>query len=150
VRAGFAVATTATLIAVAGCGGRSEGEIFREDSLAPAEERVERARAEVAATLRVVRPGRRRDARALDDDVDALAASVRRLDGLLPPTFARARFDDYAGALRELVVESRRFADAIGRGESAALPALAQALRDRAGRVQRGHDALEQTLLEEE
>jgi hypothetical protein len=134
-------------VALAGCGGRSQGEAFREDSLKPAQQRAELKRARVAATLRVVRPGSRRDAGALGEDIDAYAAGVRQIAGLVPPADARPRFDGYVKALRGLVAELRRLNMALRRDDRGAIQALAQRVQDDVGAVQRGDDALQTALL---
>jgi len=142
-----AVALAALMMVIAGCGGRSEGEAFREDSLRPLEQRLDVRRARVAATLRVVRAGSRRDAAALREDIGALEGGVRRIAALVPPSSAQQPFARYVGALRELVAELRRFSAALRADQPAAMRDIATRLRDATGAVQSEHDALEQALV---
>ena len=132
---------------LAGC-GRSEGEEFREDSLRPLQQRLERERARVAATLRVVRQRRASDARALSEDVQALAATVRRIDGLVPPRDAREAFDEYVRALRGLVAQLRRLAPPLRRGDGGALSTVARRVEDATGVVQQRASGLERALVD--
>ena len=134
------------LLLLPGC-GRSEGEEFREDSLRPLQERLDRQRARVAATLRVVRPRNARDARALDEDVDALAEAYRRLAGLVPPAEVNEEFDAYTNALRDLIGALRRFPVLLRRGDEAGLAAAATRIQDATGAVQVRAEALERELL---
>lgn len=147
-RPGWALGAVVLLLVAAGC-GRSEGEEFREDSLRPVEQQLERERARVAATLRVVRPGNARDARALGEDVAAVARTVRRIAGLVPPSDAREQFDAYVRALRSLVAELRRFAGALRRGDPDVLATASQRIQDATGRVQQRREQLEGALLAE-
>jgi hypothetical protein len=142
----LALGAALLLLLPAGC-GRSEGEEFREDSLRPVEQRLDRERARVAATLRVVRPGNRRDARALGEDIDVVARSVRRVAGLVPPREAAESFDAFADALRALVAELRRLQAALRRGDSAVLATASQRVQDATGRVQQRREQLEAALL---
>ena len=135
------------LLVCAGC-GRSEGEAFREDTLRPLQQRLDRQRARVAATLRVVRPGNGRDARAVREDVHALAAGVRDVSELAPPKDARGEFDAYVRALRDLVGALRAYPPALRRGEGATvLTAVSGRVRDATGRVQQRQEELERRLL---
>ncbi|HEX8084728.1 MAG TPA: hypothetical protein VF529_10600 [Solirubrobacteraceae bacterium] len=136
----------AVLLLLAGC-GRSDGEKFREDSLRPLQQRLDRERARVAATLRVVRPGNARDARALREDVAALRATVGRVAGLVPPGDAREDFDAYVRALRGLVGELRAFDGPLRRGDAALLDAVARRVQDATGLVQERAEDLERRLL---
>ena len=147
-RPSWALGAVLLLLLPAGC-GRGEGEEFREDSLRPLEQRLDRERARVAATLRVVRPGNDRDAGALGEDIAAVAATVRLVAGLVPPSDAREEFDAYVRALRELVAELRRFPAALRDGNADALSAAAQRIRDATGVVQQRREALERALLAE-
>lgn len=140
------MASLAAVAVLAGCGGRSPEQAFREDSLRPAQQQAELKRARVAATLRVVRPGSRRDAGALTEDVDAYAASVRRIAGLVPPASAKAGLAGYVRAQRRLVAELRRLTAALRRDDRAAVQTLARRVQDDVGAVQRADDALENVL----
>lgn len=146
-RAGWALAIVLLLLAAAGC-GRSEGEEFREDSLRPLQQRLDVARGRLAATLRVVRPGNARDARALREDVDAVGASARRIAGLVPPSGARAEFAAYVRALRRLVAAVRAFPASVRRGDDGRLAAVSGRVQDAAGEVQQRDEQLERRLLE--
>ena len=146
-RAGWALGAVLVLLALAGC-GRSDGEKFREDSLRPLQQQLDRQRARVAATLRVVRRGNARDARALREDVDALAATVRRIAGLVPPPDARGEFDGYVRALRGLVGELRAFPASLRRGDPQLLEAVSRRIQDATGVVQQRAEQLERRLLE--
>src|SRR3954471_4011708 len=143
-----AAAAPVAVLALAGCGGRSPEQVFREDSLRPLQQKSELQRARVAATLRVVRFGSRRDARALGEDIDAYAGTVRKIAGLLPPAQAQPAFRRYVAALRELVGELRRLKKAMGGHDVAAVRTRSQRVRDDVGAVQRGDDELESALLE--
>lgn len=145
-RPSWALGAVLLLLLPAGC-GRGDGEEFREDSLRPLEQRLDRERARVAATLRVVRPGNARDARALGEDVDAVGRTVRRVAGLVPPRDAAEPFDAYVDALRDLVSELRRFAAAVRRGDAAVLGTAAQRVQDATGRLQQRREQLEDALL---
>jgi hypothetical protein len=136
----------AAVAVLAGCGGRSPEEVFREDSLRPAQRQAELKRARVAATLRVVRPGSKRDASALREDIDAYAASVRRIGGLVPPSSARAGLDGYVRAQRRLVAELRRLTAALRSDDRPAVETLSQRVQDDVGAVQRADDALQSVL----
>ena len=142
---GWALGAVALLLLL-GC-GRSEGEEFREDSLRPLQQQLDRQRARVAATLRVVRSGNPRDARALGEDVDALAATVRKIEGLVPPSDARGEFDGYVRALRGLVVELRRFPPLLRRGDDDGLLLASQQIQDATSAVQGRAERLERRLL---
>jgi hypothetical protein len=132
---------------VAGC-GRSDGEAFREDSLRPLQERLARERARVAATLRVVRRRSVRDARALGEDVSALAATVGRIGGLVPPGAARAAFDGYVRALRSLVAQLRAVPPALRRGDGAVIELVSARIQEASGVVQERADRLERALAD--
>ncbi|HEV2812270.1 MAG TPA: hypothetical protein VGW10_03365 [Solirubrobacteraceae bacterium] len=146
-RAAWALGAVALLLALAGC-GRSDGEEFREDSLRPLQRRLDGERARVAATLRVVRPGNPRDARALREDVDAVAATVDRIAGLVPPPDARDQFDGYVRGLRGLVGELRAFPVSLRRGDPALLDAASRRIQDATGVVQQRGEQLERRLLD--
>ena len=145
-RAGWTLGAVVVLLAAGGC-GRSDGEKFREDSLRPLQQRLDRQRARVAATLRVVRAGNPRDARALREDVDALGAGVRQIGALVPPPDAREAFDAYARALRGLVADLRRFPPALRRGDRALLDDVSRRIQEATGAVQQRAEQLEQKLL---
>ena len=135
------------LLALIGTGcGRGDGEAFREDSLRPLQERLARERARVAATLRVVRRGNARDARALGEDVEALAATVRRIGGLVPPGEARDEFGAYVDALGDLIGELRELERPLRQGDGAVLTSVSAQIQDASGAVQERTDALEQAL----
>jgi hypothetical protein len=136
------------LLLPAGCGS-NEGEDFREDSLRPLEQQLRRERDRIAATLRVVRPGNARDARAVGEDVDALAGTVRQLAGLVPPSDEREPFDAYVRALRSLVAELRRVPAALREGDADRLGAASQRIRDATGVVQQRGEELERDLVAE-
>jgi hypothetical protein len=137
------------VLALAGCGGRSPEQVFREDSLRPLQQRAELQRARVAATLRVVRFGSRRDARALGEDIDAYAGTVRKIAGLLPPEAAQAPFRRYVSAMRELVRELRRMKAAMGGRDVAVVRTRSQRVQDDVGAVQRGDDELQSALTKD-
>ncbi len=142
-----AAAMVALIVVGTGCGGRSEGQAFRDDHLRPLERRLELRRARVAATLRVVRSGNRRDAAALREDIDALARSVDGIGALAPPSSAKRPFVRYVRALRSLVTELRRFTTALRGADGPAVRDLATRVQDVAGAVQTGHDDLERALV---
>jgi hypothetical protein len=145
-RARWALGAVVLLLLPAGC-GRSAGEEFREDRLRPLEQRLDRQRARIAATLRVVRRRSARDARALREDVDALAALVREIAALAPPDEARGEFDGYVVALRALVGELRAFGPALRRGEEPLLDAASLRIQEATGGVQQRKEHLERRLL---
>ncbi|HEX2084067.1 MAG TPA: hypothetical protein VHF89_00150 [Solirubrobacteraceae bacterium] len=146
-RAGWALGAVLVLLLAPGC-GRSAGEEFREDELRPLEQRLDVQRARIAATLRVVRSRNARDARALREDVDALAGTVREVEGLEPPSEASAEFGAYVRALRELVAALRVFPAALRRGERASVDAVSRRVQDATGQVQQRSEQLERRLLD--
>ena len=145
-RASCALGAALFVLLAAGC-GRSDGEEFREDSLRPLQERLERERARVAATLRVVRRRSARDARALGDDIDAMAATVRRVGGLVPPGDAREPFDEYVRALRDLIAQLRRLPPPLRRGDADVLGTVARRVQDATGLVEQRAERLERALV---
>jgi hypothetical protein len=132
-----------------GC-GRSEGEEFREDSLRPAQQRLERSQQRVVATLRVVRPRRERDARALGQDVDRLRNEAARVAGLVPPDDARPTFDRYVRALRRVTTELHSFRTALRRGDEAEMTALSQRIAEAVGTAQREREDLDRVLVKDQ
>ena len=140
-------AVVVLIVVGTGCGGRSEGQAFRDDHLRPLEQRMELRRARVAATLRVVRSGNKRDAAALREDIDGLARSVAGIAALAPPASAREPFARYVLALRGLVTELRRFTTALRADDGAKVRDLAARVQTDAGAVQTGHDDLERALV---
>ena len=136
------------LVAAAPACGSSEAEEFREKDLEPAQERLERSRARVAATLRAARPGNRRDARAVGRDATNLRADVSALRSLDPPGDVRDEFEGYVRALDDLVLEMLRLSRSIVRGSPDELASVAAQVQEAAGAVQRGDRALEAALLD--
>ena len=135
------------VVLASGC-GRSEGEEFREDSLRPLQQQLERERARVAATLRVVRPGSERGARAVRADVGAMSRTAEKIDALGPPTEVEEDFDAYTEALQDLVKKLLLFPSAVRSGSAAGLGTVSRRVQDATGLVeQRGH-SLEEALAD--
>jgi hypothetical protein len=137
----FAAAALAALSAI-GCGGPSEEEKFRKDKLRPAQQQIERAKSQVAAQLRVVHLGRKRDAELIGRQVDALSVAIDRMRALKPPESVASEFVAFGGANARLVGTLRGFARALGGRSKARLDRAAARAQAAAGEVARARNAL--------
>jgi hypothetical protein len=133
------------VVAVAGC-GKSAEHTFRDDTLHPLQQRAETRKSQVSATLKTVRLGSRRDARALRSEIDSLGGVVRQIAALTPPSSAVPAFRRYTRAYRQLVARLRSFAAVLGRGDHAGLDRAGTRAQEAAGTVQRSEQALIDTL----
>lgn len=109
-----AIAAVALGTAATGCG--DELHDFRVQQLNPLLQRASEQRAQLASTLRLVRPDRARDARVLRGEVVELSATARRIAALRPPGAAAARFRRYTRADGAFLASLSRFADAFASG----------------------------------
>jgi hypothetical protein len=146
VRRAVAGAIAVALVAT-GC-GHSAGEEFREDSLRPLQQQLERERARIAATLRVVRPRSRRGSRALGEDVKAMSRTARKIAALIPPREASEEFDAYARSLRDLVNQLIGFPLAVAEGEAVDLETVSRRVQDATGVVEQREHELEEKLAD--
>jgi hypothetical protein len=133
------------LLVFAGC-GEDELETFRKEQLAPLEQRIDRARAEISARLREVRPGLKGDAEALRRDIKQLLKEAQAAAKLEAPEAAAKAKRAYARAASGLVRELRSFADVLERGTAAQLERAAERTRDALGALQSARIALDQAV----
>ena len=135
------------VIAVAGCGS-DELDSFRKEHLVPLERRIDKARAEISARLREVRPGLKADAQALRRDVERLLKEANAAAALDAPEAAAKAKASYAAAADRLVRQLRGFADALERGATRQLERAAERTRDALGALQSARIALDQAVGE--
>lgn len=135
----------ATALAAAGC-GRSAEEAFRVDELNPREEVLQTEKSRLSAQLRTVRLGRRQDVRAVNRQIDRIAAAGDRIAELSPPPSARIELARYAIANRGLALALRDFARILGEGREKPLNRAGERAQEAAGAAQRAETALDDAL----
>jgi hypothetical protein len=143
-RAAAAVALVGTLC-LSACGQSAE-ERFRTHDLRPVQQALEKRQSELAAVLQGARPGRRRDARAVREAVDAVAAAAKRVVALQAPVSVAPTFARYTAATERLVRTLESFAAAMRRTDQSRLTRASERARAATGSVHRARDALEAAL----
>ena len=143
-RAGAAV-VLAMAVAFAGCGPSAEQQ-FRKNDLRPLRQKIEQDKTDLSGLLRTVRLGRKKDAQAVQQQIDVIAGTADRIAALKPPGSVRTEFVRYARANEQLVGALRRFARALVSGRPRALDRAGGQTRDAAGAVRRSDDALQAAL----
>jgi hypothetical protein len=115
-----AVVSLVAALALGAAGCADERRDFRVEKLDPLVKRVSDQRAQLAATLHLVRPHRARDAQLLRAQVARLGATLRRVASLRPPAGTATRFHRYTRANTALLASLSRFVNAFAAGSVAA------------------------------
>src|SRR3954452_3393647 len=132
-------------LALTGCGQSAE-QRFRTHDLRPLRVQLEQRRQHFVALVQTARPGRRKDARALGQAVDALASMSSRIAELRPPGSVRGPFARYSRANRHLVAALRDFTSGVAHRDSARMRSAGLGATQAAGEIRRAEDALDQAL----
>jgi hypothetical protein len=127
-------------LAFAGCG--NPGHDFRVGKLNPLLQRVETQKGQLAATLRIVRPKRAQDVRAVRSGIAAIDATAKEIAKLKPPGSAQAEFKRFTRAYGGLVTSLSGFADALASGGSSQMTQASQTAQEATGTLQRAQEAL--------
>ena len=144
-RTALLLALAASLL-LAACGQSAE-ERFRTNDLRPLTHQMEQRQNELAAVLESARIGNRRDARAVRNAVQDIAATADRLAALQPPSSARDAFTRYTTANSHLLRALRGFARAMRSSSlESRLSAASTDAQDAAGEVRRAENALDAAL----
>jgi len=135
-----ALAALPALALLPGCG--NPGHDFRVHKLNPLIQRVQTQKAQLAATLRIVRPRRASDVAAVRAGIGQIAATMGQIGALKPPGLARSQFVAYRRANTGLVGGLYGFADALASGSSARMTSASEHAQTATGAVERAQEAL--------
>ena len=108
-------AVVAAAIIAAGC--TDEVAEFRNEELRPLEDRANQQKARLAATLRIVDAGDRRDARRVASELRPLRETFGELARLDPPEEVADDYERFVEANAELLRRMRQFTTALRRGD---------------------------------
>jgi hypothetical protein len=139
-----ALALAAMAIIVAGCGNAKHD--FRDHKLNPLVAQLTAQRSTLATGLRIARPHRAQDARALRAQLGAIGVTMRKIAALKPPSGTRVQFSRYVQANAALLSSLNQFVAAFAQGTSAQQQAAGQAAQAAISRASDARATLQHAL----